>query len=386
MPATRSRALVLGHDKKLALLAMTRFEDTHEFVRLHAATASPTPPVGPELLRAVDRVMSDRPFSAVVATSESAMLAAGFVRSQYGLPGLGYEQVLIATNKWRMRTALRSVVRSPRAWLSGKFLRDEPPVPPEMAEVVIKPMASSAARGVRRMPIAQARAWLAARDDLWLVEEAVETQREFHCDGVFHEGRLSWAEASEYDRPVLRSHGTRSTSILRRNDSLRSALIDRSNRVVGGLGCREGVFHMEFLFDGTELFFGEVGLRPAGTGIAELIGIATGADLWASFVAAQLGRGSDGFSPKRQAADITGLIMARPTADGRLPLPAHKVRGLPGVVELGEGNLMRGAQPANMCEFEYLAFFEGLTREEIARVRQTVADVDVRPAGDDRRV
>ncbi|WP_327258827.1 ATP-grasp domain-containing protein [Streptomyces sp. NBC_01240] len=366
----RARVLVLGHEKKLARRAMDRFTTRYEFVRPDAVDATTATTPGPQLLQAVDRLVSEAPLAAVVATTESAMLAAGFLRTQYGLPGLGYEQSVRATNKWRMRSVLSPVVRSPRAWLSGDFLScGEDPA----ADVVVKPLASSSARGVRRMTAGHARDWLRGHDGLWLVEEAVAVTREFHCDGAFQEGRLSWVEVSEYDRPVLRSHGTRSTCVLRRDDPVRPLLAERAGLVIEGLGCRDGVFHMEFLHDGSDLFFGEVGLRPGGTGIAELLQIATGADLWAAFVATQLGENSGGFAPRRAAEEITGLVMARTDQDGRPPVPPQVARELPGVVGLGDGNLEHGTRPSHMCEFEYLAFFEGLSTEQVPRLRASVA-------------
>ncbi|NHB92805.1 hypothetical protein [Photorhabdus cinerea] len=50
--------------------------------------------------------MNQTPFHYVVASSESNMAFAGFLRSRYGLSGLNYEQALCVTNKWRMRKCL----------------------------------------------------------------------------------------------------------------------------------------------------------------------------------------------------------------------------------------------------------------------------------------
>ncbi|MEU7162403.1 ATP-grasp domain-containing protein [Streptomyces chrestomyceticus] len=371
MSESRTRVLVLGRDKEWARRAMETFSETHDFVRLPAGAERNGSLPGPDLLRAADELMARRPFGAVVATSESTMLAAGFLRSQYGLPGLDYTQSLLVTNKWRMRGRLGSVVPSPRAWLSGRFLADRPEDGTDVTEVVVKPIASSASRDVRRMPVDEARAWLAGQDGLWLVEEAVAVEREFHCDGAFHDGRVSWLMISEYDRPALQTAGTWGTSFLRRADPLRPRLTGLTHRVIEELGAGDGVFHVEFLYDGARLTFGEVGLRPAGAGWGELLHVTTGADIWGAFVAAQLGVDS-GFAPLRPAAETSGMLWARPNPDGSLPLPASQAGRLPGVVLVGEGNRARGAGPANSCDFEYRVCFEGLTPEGVDRLRAAV--------------
>ncbi|MEU6611602.1 hypothetical protein ABZ922_42460 [Streptomyces shenzhenensis] len=372
MSATKTRVLVLGRDKEWARRAMDEFSDTHEFVRIDERARQWEKTPGPELLSHADELMAARPFAAVVATSESTMLAAGFLRSQYGLPGLGYEQTLPVTNKWRMRTRLAAVVPSPRAWLSGQFLAEEPERGADLPEVVVKPIASSASRDVRRMPVAEARAWLADHAGLWLVEQAVAVRREFHCDGAFHNGRVSWMEVSEYDRPALQTTGTWGTSFLRRGDPLRPRLSDLAHRVVEALDAGDGVFHAEFLYDGADLYFGEIGMRPAGAGWGELLRVTTGADIWAAFVACQLGHDGLGFAQRRPPAETSGMLWARPNADGSLPLPASRARELPGVVLVGEGNMARGTDPANSCDFEYRAYYEGLTTEGAALLRAAV--------------
>lgn len=368
----RRQALVVGHPKRLADEAFAGFAEDFHFVNLSDVSDVSVESVSDGLLAAVDRVMARQPFSAVVATSESTILTAGLLRSRYGLPGPRFDDALVVTNKWRMRSTLRAAVRSPRAWLSGEFLT-VPESDGMQDDVVVKPLASSSARGVRRMDAAAARAWLAEDGGLWLVEQAIDVVREFHCDGAFTNGQVEWVEVSEYDRPVLVSHGTRTTTILSCGDALRDELVACASDVVRALAVPEGVFHMEFLYDGRELYFGEVGLRPAGTGIAELLHIATGAGLWSAFVAAQLGRTSVGFNPVRVAPELTGLVMARPSTSGIAPIPPDEARGLPGVVSIGEGNIGRGTTPGHMCEFEYLAFFSGLTAEAVARLRERIA-------------
>ncbi|GAA3634515.1 hypothetical protein GCM10022223_61040 [Kineosporia mesophila] len=361
---SRPVAIVLGARKSGAVRAMSRFAGDYEFVDLPGDVTVTS--IGPDLVDAVDAVAGRRPLAAVLASSESTMPAAAFLRGRYALPGLGPEQAALGTNKWLMRSALRGRVAAPQAWLSGAFLDlAASPVP----EVVIKPLASSSARGVSRMPTPAARAFLRANRGLWLVEEALAVEREFHCDGVVHDGHVEWLLCSEYDRPVLRSFGTRTTTVLPTSSPFRAGLAHLAGEVLGGLGIGSAVFHLETLWAGETLYFGEIGLRPAGTGIAELLLRSSGADLWAAHVAAQLGHDPRGQGPVRAVPELSGLVMARPTQDGQPPLPRHEARRLPGVDGTADGNLPTGHQPSNMCEFEYLAFFENLSPGSVERLR-----------------
>lgn len=374
MTTAAQRILVLGSDKALAVSAFTRCAPAGEFINLSAFSAASAQLPGPSLVDDVDRVMATDPFCAIVATSESTMLAAGFLRSRYGFPGLTFDESMTVTNKWRMRSALRPHITSPEAWLSGQFLSSTAAGP---ESVVIKPLSSSSARGVRLMPTGAARDWLRRNGDLWLVEEAIPVEREFHCDGAFRDGRVEWVEMSEYDRPVLVSHGTRATSILRRDEPLRSELSRGVDRVVEALSIDAGVFHMEFLYTGQDLYFGEVGLRPAGTGIAELLHLTSGADLWAAFISSQLGEAGPAHKPVHEIHEVAGLVMARPSPAGQRPLARSNAAALPGVLATGDGNISAGAQPANMCEFEYLAFFDGLDRADVPRLLDAVSGLEI---------
>lgn len=58
----RARVLVLGHEKELARRAMDRFTTRYEFVRPDAVDATTATTPGPQLLQAVDRLVSEAPW------------------------------------------------------------------------------------------------------------------------------------------------------------------------------------------------------------------------------------------------------------------------------------------------------------------------------------
>lgn len=356
----RDRALALATGKALYERARDQLADGTEFIELTAGVDVPSFSPEPRTLAAVDAVMARTPFQHVVATSESNMAFAGFLRSRYGLAGLSHEQSLVVTNKWRMKQAVRPVHRAAAGWLSGPFLEDGP----RPAEVVVKPLSASSARGVRRMPCAAALQALRATEELLLVEEAVDATAELHCDGVVRDGRLRWAVVSSYDRPVLGSDGCRASVHLVPGDPRVQAATDVARRVLPAVAGDRAVFHLEILQAGEELVFGEIALRPAGTGIAESIQRCFGADLWLEFVALQVGARPPLRAPERAHGDLSGVVLARPSAGGA-PLAAEEARRLPGVTGIGEGNLAPGEAPPHACSFRYLAFFDGLRAGEL---------------------
>lgn len=224
------------------------------------------------------------------------------------------------------------------------------------------------------MSAAEAADWLTRTGGLWLVAEAIDVRREFHCDGIVDDGGIGWMETSSYDRPVLLSYGSRSTTILSARDPARPHLERLAADAIDALELPDGVFHLEVLQDDEAMWFGEIGFRPAGTGIAELLRLVTGVDLWAAFIASQLGLPLSYTCPAAEPAELSGLVMARREDPLRPLLDRDDARGLPGVLDIGAGNIAEGVPPGNMCEFEYLAYFTGLARDEVADLQRRIGE------------
>lgn len=363
MTSTSLTTLVVGSRKGLADAALANVSAIGEATYLHEGGVGQVDEVSPQLLKAADAWMTDASTGAIVSTSESTMLVASFLRERYGLPGPSFESTVVGVNKLRMRQATSAVVKSARYWTPAQFLAQESI---DIDDVVLKPLAASSARGVRLLSRSVAADALRSSKKFMLVEEALAVDREFHVDGVVSNGAVEWVECSAYDRPVLRAReGTRWSTVLAHEDPLRPVLEDLAARVLAALGTTNSVFHMEFLQCGDDVYFGEVGLRPAGTGIAQRLVLTTGADVWQAHVRAQCGLPTNGFGPRRQGAATTGLIMARADRSGVAPPPAECIKDLPGVVDTVEGRLAAGEKPGDACAFEYIAFFEGVTEPQL---------------------
>jgi hypothetical protein len=354
-----SRALALTKGKRDYERARDRLRDRCEFIDVAPGVDVPSFRPDRDTLAAIDAIMAHRPFHHVVATSESDMAFAGFLRSRYGLDGLGFDASLVVTNKWRMKQAVRPVYATADGWLSGDFLELPPAARP--ATVIVKPLSSSAAVGVERMAADEADRWPRDSDELFLVEEALEVADEYHCDGLVRDGRLQWLVVSAYDRPVLASFRTTYASLhLAPSDPRAVRATDAVRRVVPALPARDFVFHMELLEVGGDLVFGEVGLRPAGSGIPQSISHSLGADIWLEFVGLQVGVPQTLSPAPRRRDDVCGVLAAVPPEHGGGTLSAEDALELPGVTAVADGNLPPGEWPKNSCSYTYLAFFEGL--------------------------
>jgi biotin carboxylase len=295
------------------------------------------------------------------------------LRSRYGLPGPGLDETTVGTNKLRMRQATAGAVRAPRAWSICSFLAMRPDEI-GVKDVVIKPLHSSSSRGVRRMSVPAAYEWLAGAEEFYVVEEAVDVEQELHAEGLVVNGALAWLECSSYDRPVLLARrGVRTSLILSAADPRRESMAEMAQAVLTAMAVTTSVFHMEFLVQNGELHFGEVGLRPAGSGVSELLDLAVGSSVWEAHISAQVGVKPRGTAPTRSAQPLTGLVMARLGEDGRAPLAQTEAERLPGVIGTTRGTLTPGQVPPDQCSSEYSALFTGLDRAGLDDLIATVS-------------
>jgi hypothetical protein len=363
----RRRVLVLDASKPRFRQAAPGFAAVCDFHSVPSIDAAPG--AGPVLMGEVAAAMQKHDFTHVVATSESNMLKAAWIRSSLGLPGPAYDEILPVTDKWRMKQAVRHGVPAARGWLSSAVVTGRVQLP---GRVVIKPTVSSSARGVEVMTSSVAVARLRQESALWLVEEAVDVDEELHCDGVLREGQVLWSTVSVYDRPVLHASGSRGSLHLPPDDLVVAAAGRVVRAAFDALPVRDGVFHLElFRRPGGDLLFGEVGLRPAGGGVATSLKIATGVDLWEHFLALQLGielpPPAGALPPGRQ----TGVLMIRQAS----ALPHTDIAAMPGVAHVEEGNTGFSGSGAHSCDCSHYVYVDAAGRAELARITDAVGGV-----------
>jgi hypothetical protein len=312
-----------------------------------------------ETLGVVDGIMARHPFDTVVASSEWNVAFGAFLRSRYDLPGLTYDQALAGTNKWLMKRRLAHALPSARCWLSGTFVEG---VDDRPAEVVVKPLSGASSKGVRRLPASRAVELLRGTTELLLVEEALTVEEELHCDGVVRGGEILDVVPSLYTAPVLDSVGSNLASVhLPTTDRRHDEAVTAARRLLGAIGVTDFVFHLELLRSRGRLLFGEIGLRPAGGGVAESLASWYGLTVWGEFVRLQLGRMPAARSGARGGhEDYRGVLgLAADPSGRRRMLDEDELRSVPGVVEVlpGVADAQRQAHAGSGSAFARLALF-----------------------------
>lgn len=368
------RVLVLNAMKQRFQQASPAFEELCDFYSVPAVDAAPGS--GPDLMREVATAMHDHDFTHVVATSESNMLKAAWIRSSLGLPGPTYDEILPVTDKWRMKQAVQDHVSAARGWLSSAVIAGKAHLP---ERVIIKPTVSSSARGVEVMTAASVVARLRGESLLWLVEEAVAVEEELHCDGILLDGQVVWSCVSVYDRPVMSAVGSRGSRHLPPDDPAVAVAREAVRKTFEALPVHNGVFHLELFrrIDG-KLLFGEVGLRPAGGGVATSLEIATGVDLWRHFLAIQLGIELPPPVGALPADRWTGVFMIRQETS----MPPKEIGELPGVVRVEVGNPHFSGTGAHSCDCSHYVYVNAEDQDQFDLIGDAVGGIKFSPRAD----
>ncbi len=163
---------------------------------------------------------------------------------------------------------------------------------------LIKPRGEASAAGIRRC---------ATADDVWkaveqlgddqsnhLIEQMVSGDL-FHVDSLVCEGRVIFAEANAYHRPLLdvyQGGGVYSTRTLPRHLPDVAELRRVNAQVLEGFGLGQGASHTEFMkahADG-EFYFIETSARVGGAGISDMVEAATGINLWSEWAKLEICR------------------------------------------------------------------------------------------------
>ena len=344
-------------------------------VRLAVITASPAEHLSPELREALvghwqvadpldPQQLADavRGLSGQVGQIERLMgileqlqVPLGEVRDALGIPGMGAQASRNVRDKSQMKSVLRAaglpcarhqLVHRVEEALAFKDLVGLP--------IVAKPPDGAGAKATFRLDTeADWESWLAmaraSHDEVWLLEEFL-TGKEHTFDSVTLDGRTLWSSISDYTPPpleVLRTPWVQWTVVLPRDiDGPEYAEIRRIGpAALEALGVSTAFSHMEWFArpDGT-VAISEVGARPPGAQLANMIGLSHGVDFQTLYAELVL---LDRFTEPTRAW-ATGTAYLRGMGRGR-------VRGLRGLEEVQakvghlvvDAKLPRPGQPAS---------------------------------------
>lgn len=232
-----------------------------------------------------------RHFDRIVPLDDFDLEKAAALREHLRIPGMGESQTRFFRDKLAMR---------------GRAAEAGVPVPPfvhvlnddrvrEFTERVpppwiLKPRLMAGTIGIRKLHDA-GELWLAVNGlgderSFYLVEQFVPGDI-FHVDSIVWKGTVVRATASRYGLPpftVSHGGGVFTTRLIQRGSADDRAVQTLNASVLASFGLEHGVSHTEYIHahDGRWLFL-ETSARVGGAHIAELVEIATGANLWAEW-------------------------------------------------------------------------------------------------------
>jgi hypothetical protein len=253
------------------------------------------------LIKAVAYLFRTHRFDRIVALDDFDVEVGAFLREHFRRTdsGLGETQARFFRDKLAMRGKAREL---------GIRIPDFAPLF-DHAEIreflercpgpwLIKPRSEASAAGIRRCATSdevwKAVAELGDEQSTHLIEQMVPGEL-FHVDSLVLEGKVIFAEANAYLRPLLdvyQGGGVYATCTLQRElpDVLELRRVNA--QVLEGFGLGQGASHTEFMkshADG-EFYFIETSARVGGAGISDMIEAAAGINLWSEWAKLEICR------------------------------------------------------------------------------------------------
>ena len=225
----------------------------------------------------IDGVITDQ--------TDIPVTTAAYVAEKMGLPGIGFQQALLFTNKAKMRekqeelgipTLPNKTVFSPEEALSFYAgLR---------GRIIIKPADMQGSRGVQlcenereltdKFPEAQRWSSNGA-----VIIERYASGREFVVEGMALHGafrNLICGDTHYFQIPDAFSAKQRIFPTTA-DSELRDRILALNERIITGFGLKQGITHSEFIMDGDEIYLLETAARGGGVFISsDLIFLSTG--------------------------------------------------------------------------------------------------------------
>jgi len=249
-------------------------------------------------ISAASAALRDGPIAGIVAFTEHHVIPAALLADELGLPGPGLRAALTSRNKLVQRelfdrhglaqpdyTFARTAVAAIE-WAQNRY------------PVVAKPLSSSGSHDVRIVTDeTDLRAWCAERaaNEPYLIEKCL-TGPEYSAETIVDDGAVAFCSITEktvtpapycvelaHHVPAdLASSGSGAT-VGRQIEQLVAG-------VIGALGMRSGIAHLEFKLEASGPHVIEVAVRTPGDYILDVVEAATGVDLYAAVIAVACGR------------------------------------------------------------------------------------------------
>ncbi len=271
------------------------------------------------LVNTVAWLYRERPFDRIVALDDYDVELGAHLREHFRLPGLSESGARLFRDKLAMRVRAKALgIPCPAFTPLFPHVR----VTEFFAEVpgpyLIKPRFEASAVGIKKVHTA-AQAWevihaLGDEQSFYLMEQMIDGEM-FHVDSLVAQGKVAFAEASKYHRPLLEvahAGGIYATRMLDRTSAQAQRLLEANRAVLEGFELPLGASHTEFIVgreDGVPYFI-ETSARVGGAHIAEMVEAATGVNLWSEWAALELGGEGAPYTPPVTHRECAGVIIS----------------------------------------------------------------------------
>ena len=183
---------------------------------------------------------------------------------------------------------------------------------------LMKPRSEASAAGIHKCPDADS-VWrrldhLGDDQTFHLLEQMVPGDL-FHVDSLTRHGKVIFAEANAYWKPLLdvyQGGGVYATRTLRRDRPEVARLVEANRQVLEGFGLGQGASHTEFMIAHADKkpYFIETSARVGGAETATMVEAATGLNLWAEWAKLEGDRTEGGYTLPPTQARYAGVVMS----------------------------------------------------------------------------
>jgi len=270
-----------------------------------------------DTLLGISHIARARQIDRIVPLDDFDLEKAAALREHLRTPGMGESQTRFFRDKLAMRgRAAEQGVPVPAFvhLLNDDRVRDFISRVP--SPWILKPRLMAGTIGIRK---------LHNEDELWRAADSLGDQRSFylieqfiegdiyHVDSIVWDGRIVRATASRYGLPpftVSHGGGVFSSRLVERGGHADRALQPLNVSVLSAFGLTAGVSHTEYIHGANgKWYFLETSARVGGAHIAELIEIATGANLWAEWAKVEVAAAAGtAYTPPADRGEYGGLI------------------------------------------------------------------------------
>ncbi len=250
-----------------------------------------------EAIKGVAYLMRGERITHITALDDYDVELGAALREHFRLPGVGQSAVRFFRDKLAMRVKARElgipVPDFTPLWHHDDVRRFLATVP---APWLVKPRHEASSIGIKKMHDADA-VWrrideLGDEASYHLLESFVPSDL-YHVDSIVSGGKVVFAEAGRYHRPLLEVYtggGVFATRTADRDAPEVREMLEMNARLLTGFGLHDGCSHTEFLRarEGGGLYFLETSCRVGGAGISDMVEAATGLNLWEEWAAVEL--------------------------------------------------------------------------------------------------